>query len=354
MPTTSSTESQGQKRALRQFEEVFADIAHDSTVAGPSTLTAKKVKRAETRQCPICSEHIPVRLLEAHCGLEMQRTEEIIRAVGSMEVYGDSVDGVQFSRTRRSAVRAQKAFSQHSLGKGSSAHDVTVRAEKVIKIVKRRRKQRYHRLREMVQGHDDDAGNIGGRCGGEIVCPVCLETVFGDPGVTEAHVDACLVHATPSAHERAEFGIGGRSRARVTDGANLTASGFHVRDTNHADVEDEIDVDGDDEGVFGRVQFTEVDILSVSRSMESGGTIEIEENSGSQTPLVKPSPPPEPESSSAAPTCRICLDPYIEPTISTQCWHTCCRECWLRCLESKLCPICKRITTASDLRRIYL
>jgi hypothetical protein len=53
--------------------------------------------------------------------------------------------------------------------------------------------------------------------------------------------------------------------------------------------------------------------------------------------------------------CRICLDPYTEPTLSTGCWHTCCRECWLRCLGStKLCPICKRITCATDLRRIYL
>jgi hypothetical protein len=52
------------------------------------------VKRAETRQCPICSEQIPVRLLEAHCDLETQRTEEIIKAVGSLEIYGDSADGL--------------------------------------------------------------------------------------------------------------------------------------------------------------------------------------------------------------------------------------------------------------------
>ena len=53
--------------------------------------------------------------------------------------------------------------------------------------------------------------------------------------------------------------------------------------------------------------------------------------------------------------CRICLDAYEEPTVSTGCWHACCRECWLRCLGStKLCPICKRITEAVDLRRIYL
>lgn len=60
-------------------------------------------------------------------------------------------------------------------------------------------------------------------------------------------------------------------------------------------------------------------------------------------------------SSSTSLLCRICLDPYSEPTISTGCWHTCCRECWLRCLgATKLCPICKRITAAGELRRVYL
>ena len=63
----------------------------------------------------------------------------------------------------------------------------------------------------------------------------------------------------------------------------------------------------------------------------------------------------EQESTRTSSLCRICLDPYTEPTVSTGCWHTCCRECWLRCLGStKLCPICKRITAAADLRRIYL
>lgn len=94
----------------------------------------------------------------------------------------------------------------------------------MIKTVKRRRKQRYHRLREMIQSSSDDARHHGGRGeggGAGIVCPVCLETVFGDPDVTEAHVDACLVHATPAAHEEAVIDVEGPSRIRATDGTNL-------------------------------------------------------------------------------------------------------------------------------------
>lgn len=91
----------------------------------------------------------------------------------------------------------------------------------MIKTVKRRRKQRYQRLREMVQSYNDDTDCSDRRGGNEIVCPVCLETVFGDADVTEAHVDACLVHAMPSAHEPTEVDTEGPSRTRATDYVNL-------------------------------------------------------------------------------------------------------------------------------------
>lgn len=76
---------------------------------------------------------------------------------------------------------------------------------------------------------------------------------------------------------------------------SVAASGFHVRDTNHKDIEDEIDVDGDDEDIFGRPQFTEVDILSASRSASSSGVsgpkLEIE---GAPIPLPKDPKPVSP------------------------------------------------------------
>ena len=186
----------------------------------------------------------------------------------------------------------------------------------MIKTVKRRRKQRYHRLREMIQNNDNSRhhGGRGEEGVSEIVCPVCLEIVFGDPDVTEAHVDACLIHAMPGARGETEIDIEESSRTRATEGVNLaglappslndrpglesstfnfTASGFHVRDANREDVEDEIDVDGDDSEVFGQAQFTEVDILSASRSMsaskESEGDVEIEEASAPSIPLAKQS-----------------------------------------------------------------
>lgn len=41
-------------------------------------------------------------------------------------------------------------------------------------------------------------------------------------------------------------------------------TGFDIRNRNDQDVDDEIDVDGEDEAVFGAVQFTEQDVLAPS------------------------------------------------------------------------------------------
>lgn len=58
---------------------------------------------------------------------------------------------------------------------------------------------------------------------------------------------------------------------------------------------------------------------------------------------------------SSSTTCRICLEPYTDPTCSVACWHVFCNSCWLRCLgTTSLCPICKHISLASNLRRVYL
>lgn len=52
-------------------------------------LTGYTAKRAETRPCPVCEELIPIRLLGKHLDLELQRVEDIVKAVGSTEVLQD-------------------------------------------------------------------------------------------------------------------------------------------------------------------------------------------------------------------------------------------------------------------------
>lgn len=43
-------------------------------------------KRAVTKKCPVCDEEIPVRLLERHADLEAERLDEIMAAIGSVDI----------------------------------------------------------------------------------------------------------------------------------------------------------------------------------------------------------------------------------------------------------------------------
>ncbi|KAF9031812.1 hypothetical protein BDZ89DRAFT_1063696 [Hymenopellis radicata] len=381
-----------------------------SSASPPPTSTRKRAK-LETRECPICSELIPVRLLQKHTIFESQRVDRIIDSIGSTEVLHDDLE--EGTQRRRSAIRAQKSIS--------STPDTQLQTTKTLRSIKKNRKKRYAGLREMAkeieEGYIPRAG--AGPSRHSIVCPVCLGTVSGDQDVLDAHVDACLADASRKLEEE-------RQRAEEDEWedvldetivGNVRGTGFHTRDRNEQDVEEEIDVDGDDDA-FGCAQFTEGDILPLAappphqdvevdiendddeadetlRDLVAAGktkkgkgrtqegldavkakmdevmgigdtdrmdlAILAAKKSGSKSALVSAleEKVKHLEASRVSATtsllCRICLDPYNEPTVSTGCWHTCCRECWLRCLGStKLCPICKRITGATDLRRVYL
>lgn len=123
-------------------------------------------------------------------------------------------------------------------------------------------------------------------------CPVCGQNVPGDEDVVEAHVDSCLAHlritevqASQSREADMEMDIdveGGilagvnfrgacehlSGQCSVCDRMSI-GTGFDIRDRTQQDVEDEVDVDGEDEVLFGAAQFTENDILAVSGQHES-------------------------------------------------------------------------------------
>ncbi|KAH9967024.1 hypothetical protein BGW80DRAFT_1438288 [Lactifluus volemus] len=377
-------------------EDTREHNAAPSTSALAATPGAKRAKRAETRECPICRERIPLRLLAQHHTLESSRLQTILDHIGDLEGFSDPhapAHAPSIAR-RRSAphIRDTSAVSVLSLAKTLSA-------------IKRRRKARHLALRAATRDEDDIpvAGKGKGRAIAAVQqCPVCMQGIEGDPDVITAHIDACLAHAelprlddstdgdadgdTPleiDGHaegdddlwEESETPDGVRRlrlRAGIRSGAS--ALGFAVCNLTVEDVEDEIDVEGDDLVAFGAAQFTEADVRAegsdsklsgcdTSRSaskVEADLAIERAGRSGDLQALVLAyenkvrllmDNPPE----GTAVGCRICLEHYSEPTVSTGCWHACCRSCWLRCLNTTgVCPICKRITVASELRRIFL
>lgn len=95
------------------------------------------------------------------------------------------------SYARRSALKARKSLTTRN------AYDSLERSGKTIQAVKRRRKQRHAKLKEMAR-EEEETGSKDSRslrfAGGVIVCPVCLATVRGDQDVVDAHVDSCLVN----------------------------------------------------------------------------------------------------------------------------------------------------------------
>ncbi|XP_006456798.1 hypothetical protein AGABI2DRAFT_78651, partial [Agaricus bisporus var. bisporus H97] len=405
-------------------------------------------KRAETRQCPACDELIPLRLMARHAQLEAERVEEIIKQIGSSEpiLLTDEFNDLSRpgpstgARSRRSAIKALKAFTTSSPFSATNEQVI-----KTIQTIQKHRKQRHARFKEMAR--EDDEGYLRSNwarrnrtMNDEVICPICSRGVRGDQDVVDAHIDSCLAdEARRSEEERVRRAAqeGQEDWMNAVDvvlpnGAvghvgNIQGMGFHSRDPADQDVEDDIDIDGDDQDTYGEAQFTEGDILPVDEAhpapVDEDVDVEIEgdqtdeadtaqrslrdliadskvivrqttlrEGSGSNSPVTLVGRVPASGdverldsvisnarqkndtraliaaleekvqslesihvSSSASLLCRICLEQYSEPTVSTGCWHTCCRECWLRCLGStKLCPICKRITGATDLRRVYL
>jgi hypothetical protein len=92
------------------------------------------------------------------------------------------------SSSRRSALKARKSFQQNASPATSMAQTA-----KTIQVIKRNRKQRHAKLREMTK--DEETGQEFRRISrAEITCPVCLMAVSGDEDVQHAHVDACLAN----------------------------------------------------------------------------------------------------------------------------------------------------------------
>lgn len=193
---------------------------------------------------------------------------------------------------RRSAVRARRTILEKTAPVRAQSTVIT----KAIQGIKRNRKNRHAKLREMTR--EDEAFLLSRQritsARGEIVCPVCLATVQGDEDVQDAHVQACIAtESQRTEEERERREVQEREEAEEVDvgGADDDAAGyfgdvrgtrnisplvlpssiyrtylgtgFHTRNRNEQDVDDEIDIDGDDAEVFGSAQFNEADVLDL-------------------------------------------------------------------------------------------
>ncbi|KAI8813894.1 CG4813-like protein [Cladochytrium replicatum] len=222
------------------------------------------------------------------------------------------------------------------------------------------------------------------------VCPMCGDPLPQDHDAINTHVDLCLSGGGPVDTEGRveEYTWAGQTRVRATAlmEGDYAASGFVVHKKTDRDTDEDVDIDNDDEQAFGDAQYGEQDLQAVSNepSKEQDNIVNIRASLGiddeegidietyrpedvdlSVLHNVAPSSKLIIESlkervrdleshTRTAPKCLICLEPYKDPVVSIICWHVHCEKCWLQTLAAKkLCPQDSRITSASDLRRIY-
>ena len=142
---------------------------------------------------------------------------------------------VRSARTRRSALKARQHLKPGSHTAAEASLEETM---KVVRTLKRHRKQRHAKLRELTR-EDEDGAWWGGRSHGDtlegdgMACPVCSKFVRGDVDVVEAHVDSCLAYEKMR-HEEEE-----------------AERGRHRRDGADVDLDDDVDVDGEGDVMFG-------------------------------------------------------------------------------------------------------
>lgn len=228
----------------------------------------------------------------------------------------------------------------------------------------------------------------------------------------QLHVELCLKsqQQTTSDESDGDIDVGesytwcGQTRIRATTliEGSLSSAGVGTCVARSTEDEDaEVNIDGDDDNqVYGNAQYSERDVIMLNqddqrlRDLVIGGSEPgetREENNQNVANNVSRSESPcsdkmdvdssdsknldltNEQSSSQVieslkarireyekfirnkPKCLICLDDFKKPVVSICCWHVHCEECWLYTLGCrKLCPQCNMITTAADLRRIYL
>uniref|UniRef100_A0A3P9IM34 E3 ubiquitin-protein ligase RNF220 n=1 Tax=Oryzias latipes TaxID=8090 RepID=A0A3P9IM34_ORYLA len=195
----------------------------------------------------------------------------------------------------------------------------------------------------------------------------------------------------------------------------MTSAGFKagavlVRTTSKEfrDSDVDLDVDGDDTLEYGKVQYTETDVIPCSGESSKESAVNSSRNvlpdsrvntdfpkwSNDGSPSTSTAEKPDSGAATLSKTCKntnietpsedstlttldalkarirdlekqlskgdrfkclICMDTYTTPLTSIQCWHVHCEECWLRTLGAKkLCPQCNTITSPGDLRRVFL
>lgn len=362
------------------------------------TNVRKRKQISDPLCCPICGITLRPHEIEGHYRTEMEKLEKMsICSPNRGRKLGSPLAGCSSSSGNNLEVKLNGESSTSEPEKQKPKDDCWGTYQKI-------RSNRQKRLKIKPKK----------RKVGSTTCPVCNEQPSGDINV---HVDRCIQKSetrqngvrTESDDESIdvegetfdEYEWAGQTRVRASSmlPGGYAAAGVGTTITPASDDENELNVDGDDTQIYGPPQFSERSIVPISKD-ESNSYLrelvignepptsfqheEAKEGSSSAASEQEEAPvleAPEPINAQLMatsdanlviealktkireyeryiqnkPKCLICLSDFKKPVVSICCWHVYCQECWLNSLGSrKLCPQCNMITSATDLRRIYL
>ncbi|XP_060537438.1 E3 ubiquitin-protein ligase Rnf220-like [Cylas formicarius] len=216
----------------------------------------------------------------------------------------------------------------------------------------------------------------------DIICPICNKDVSDE---ITAHVEKCIRRSEQGGSDNdenidiesfEEYEWAGQSRVRVT---SLLPGGVSTLGTSigGTDEDEDLNVDGDGD-IYGSPQYSERDIIlpcedsaedTALRKAVVGSELKHLQSDVKHGNATDPKGDPildvlkkrireletRLQSREEDYKCLICMERYRTPVTSVCCWHVHCEQCWLQTLGAKkLCPQCNMITSASDLRRIYM
>ncbi|KAG1168804.1 hypothetical protein G6F70_008893 [Rhizopus microsporus] len=400
--TNDSKLKSSKKRALRRE---LATLQEDNN---------KKARR-DSPKCPVCEHRIEPAYWNEHYQYELSRLAEpnsevysdkskgkrgaAVVARKQMErtsgkkragsVYEETLERIQKNRQKRTDILKHLDNKQQRLSDSEIALQLSLEEEQEIQTCFICNQQIFGDL-EAINLHIDN----------------CLSNAQEPPSSSSTTAAAATVTTTTTTTDNpessdawVEYEWAGQRRVRASAMMEGGYSGAGFATASKREVEDEddedLDVEDDDAAQYGEHQYTERDILvnmeddnedaHALREMVSGGTShnspssirqEFEETvsetgweqhlsttggftEGGHSKLVIESLKTHirqlEAASRSSPHCLICLEPYKTPLTSIVCWHVHCERCWLQTLGSKkLCPQCQKITTAADLRRIYI
>ncbi|KAL1493058.1 hypothetical protein ABEB36_011197 [Hypothenemus hampei] len=307
-----------------------------------------KKRQVNPACCPVCSITLRQSEVETHLSMELDKLNKLPSA--KVRVNGKSTPSC-------------------SNGGSSSTSTDSCKHWETYQKVKNNRQNRQRTKTRKRKAEDQ-------------LCPICNKDFPEDLAI---HVELCLRRSEQNGSDQEEENIdiesyeeyewAGQNRIRAT---TLLQGGLSNlgQSLQNADEDEDLNVDGDGE-MFGCPQYSEKDIilpceegaedLALRKAVIGSEPNRVSATTGDTTMNSTTDPVVEVlknrikelqerlENKDELYKCLICMERYKTPVISVCCWHVHCEQCWLQTLGAKkLCPQCNMITSASDLRKIYM